>query len=65
MIDFEKMMEIINRKTKCDDISIKEKDYYAVCVNILEYIDNNISEEFVNFDIDFGDNELNIRIKRK
>ena len=64
MIDFEKMMELIDSKTKCDDISIKEKDYYAVCANILEYI-NGIGEEFVNFDIDFGDDELNIRIKRK
>ncbi len=64
MIDFEKMMEIIDRKTKCDDISIEEKDYYAVCANILQYIDG-IGEEFVNFDIDFGDGELNIRIKRK
>ncbi len=64
MIDFEKMMEIIDRKTKCDNISIEEKDYYAVCANILQYIDG-IGEEFVNFDIDFGDGELNIRIKRK
>lgn len=64
MINFEKMMEIIDRKTKCDDISIKEKDYYAVCANILEYI-NGIGEEFVNFDIDFTDDELNIKIKRK
>ena len=64
MIDFEKMMEIIDKKTKCDGISIKEKDYYAVCANILEYIDG-IGEEFVNFDIDFSDDELNIKIKRK
>ena len=64
MIDFEKMMKIIDRKTKCDGISIEEKDYYAVCANILEYI-NGIGEEFVNFDIDFADDELNIRIKRK
>ncbi len=64
MIDFEKMMEIIDSKTKCDSISIEEKDYYAVCANILEYIDG-IGEEFVNFDIDFDDDELNIRIKRK
>lgn len=64
MIDFEKMMEIINKKTQCDNISLEEKDYYAVCANILEYIDG-IGEEFVNFDIDFGDDELNIRIKRK
>lgn len=64
MIDFEKMMELIDSKTKCDGISIEEKDYYAVCANILEYI-NGIGEEFVNFDIAFGDDELNIRIKRK
>ena len=64
MIDFEKMMEIINGKTQCDGISIEEKDYYAVCANILKYIDG-IGEEFVNFDIDFVDDELNIRIKRK
>ena len=48
------MMEIISRKTKCDGISIEEKYYYAVCANILEYI-NGIGEEFVSFDIDFGD----------
>ena len=64
MIDFEKMMEIINRKTHCDDISTEEKDYYAVCTNILEYIDG-IGEELVNFDIDFVNDELNIRIKKK
>ena len=64
MIDFEKIMKLIDSKTKCDDISIEEKDYYAVCANILEYI-NGIGEEFVNFDIDFGDDELNIRVKRK
>jgi len=64
MIDFEKIMELIDSKTKCDGISIEEKDYYAVCANILEYI-NGIGEEFVNFDIDFADDELNIKIKRK
>ena len=63
MIDFEKIMKIINQKAQNTD-SIEEKDYYAVCANILEYI-NGIGEEFVNFDIDFIDNELNIRIKRK
>jgi hypothetical protein len=64
MIDFEKMMELIDSKTKCDDISNKEKDYYAVCAKILEYIDGFMQRKFANFDIDFVDDELNIRIKR-
>ena len=64
MIDFKKMMELIDQKTKCNDISTEEKDYYAVCANILEYIDG-IGEEFVNFDINFVNDELNIKIRRK
>ena len=63
MIGFEKIIEIINHKAQNTD-SLEEKDYYAVCANILEYIDG-IGEEFVNFDIDFINDELNIRIKRK
>ena len=65
MIDFKKMMEIIERKTRGNSILVNEENYWAVCKDTLDFFKEVGDVDGVDFDADFIDDELNIKVKRK